>query len=328
MLLASSAAPEPKPCGYLTGLFNFVGIMTVMPMIMKKQRIPHKRTLILVIVGLVIVAAGSVGAIVYLGNQAIANQQSESHEKLTAMDRKIAEIRTKKAAEKKAKEEAERKKREAAKRKAAADAALRKQMAGQIVTPAGCAIKGAHGDPNAIDVVINKKRCFNPINFVPSDLVSFNGSLVSAKILPNLKAMLDAATKADKPLGITSSYRSYSNQVATYNHWVNVNGSTAAADKVSARPGYSEHQTGFAVDLSCAGASLEKFTSSSCHTWLTTHGAKYGFIQRYQPGFESITGYNAESWHWRYVGPTIAQEMKTKGVKTLEQLWGIEGGDY
>ena len=268
---------------------------------------------------------GAVGAVFYFGNEAIAKQQAESQTKLADMDKKIAEIKAKKEAERKAKEEAERK---ATEQKAEADKALAAQQAGQVVTPKGCAVSGAHGNPVAIDVVINKKRCFNPIDFVPPDLTSFGGYVVSAKIIPDMTAMFNAAAAAGVPLSLTSAYRSYSNQVTTYNYWVTANGSTTAADTVSARPGYSEHQTGFAFDLSAGGCSLECFRGSSQYQWMLANASTYGFIERYPTGLESVTGYSPEAWHWRYVGPTVAQQMKAGGIKTLEQLWNIPGGGY
>ena len=280
---------------------------------------------LLVLLAVVFVVFGSgLGAVYYFGNQTLARQESDQKAKLAEYDKQIARAK-KIAAEKKAKEEAEKK---AAEQKAEADKALAAQQQGQVVTPKGCAISGAHGNPAAIDVVINKKRCFNPIDFTPPDLTSYNGFVISVKILPDLTAMFNAAAVAGVPLSMTSSYRSYSNQVATYNNWVTVNGSTAAADTVSARPGYSEHQTGFAVDLSAGGCSLECFGGSAQYQWLQAHAATYGFIERYQAGLESITGYGPESWHWRYVGSATAQEMKSKGIKTLEQLWNLPGGSY
>jgi D-alanyl-D-alanine carboxypeptidase len=285
-----------------------------------------KRRLFLIVISIAILLFGSVfGAVEYYGNQAIAKQQSESKDQLAQLDKKITEIKAKKAAEQKAKLEAEKK---AAEQSASAEAALTAQQKGQVVTPTGCAIKGAHGNPNAIDVVINKKHCFNPIDFVPGDLTSYGGYIVSAKIVPDLTAMFNAAAAAGVPLSMTSSYRSYANQVATYNNWVKVNGSTAAADTVSARPGYSEHQTGLAMDLSAGGCSLECFRGSAQYAWMQANAATYGFIERYPAGLESVTGYSPEAWHYRYVGPATALSMKSSGIKTLEQLWGISGGGY
>ena len=264
---------------------------------------------------------GSLGAVEYYGNQAIAKQQSDAKAKLAELDKQLAEIKVRKAAEKKAAEAA-------AAQKASADAALTAQQAGQVVTPAGCAISGSHGNPNAIDVVVNKKHCFNPIDFAPSDLVTVYGATISAKVQTDFVAMYQAANAAGVAFSVTSSYRSYSNQVATYNGWVKTNGSTAAADTVSARPGYSEHQTGLAMDLQAGGCALECFLNSAQYTWLQAHAAEYGFIQRYPIGLESVTGYSSEAWHYRYVGKTVAQDMKAKGIKTLEQLWNIGGGGY
>jgi len=284
----------------------------------------HKRRVFFIVLSIVVLVFGStLGAIEYYGNQAITKQQADSKSQLAAYDKQIAAIKAKKKAEKEAAEKA-------AAQKAAADAALADQQAGKIVTPTGCAIDGksAHQNPNNIDVVVNKKHCFNPIDFVPSDLSSYSGYIMSAKIIPSLTSMFNAAAAAGVPLSITSSYRSYSNQVATYNNWVTVNGSTAAADTVSARPGYSEHQTGFAVDLAAGGCSLECFLTSAQYTWLSEHAAEYGFIQRYPVGLTSITGYSDEAWHYRYIGAVAAQDMKAKGIKTLEQYWNISGGGY
>lgn len=276
------------------------------------------RTVLIILTVVALLFGGTLASLFYYSGQTISKQELESKEKLTQLDKKIAAIKAAKlAAEKKAAEQ-----------KASSDAAVEAQRQGQVVTPAGCGIKGAHGDPNQIDVVINKKRCFSPIDFAPSDLVSVQGYMVSAKIQPDLIAMLNAAANAGLPLGMTSSYRSYSNQVTTYNHWVQTNGSTAAADTVSARPGYSEHQSGFAVDFDAGGCSLECFGSSPSYQWMRAHAAEFGFIERYQAGLETITGYSPESWHWRYVGKTTAQEMKMKGIKTLEQLWNLPGGGY
>jgi D-alanyl-D-alanine carboxypeptidase len=277
--------------------------------------------------------AWTIGVMYYYGAHGMNKAQAKSQQELEQIDNKISEIKKKKLAELKAKQEAEKKAKEDAERKKAADEALAASLRGQAVTPAICAVKGAHGNPSQIDVVINKKRCFNPINFVPPDLTDYNGYPVSAKILPNLTAMINEANSTTVngrllKLTLSSAYRSYSNQVTTYNNWVRANGSYAEADKVSARPGYSEHQTGFAVDLSGNGAFLDAFTDSLEYQWMLNNAHRYGFIQRYKAGKETITGYSAESWHWRYVGVATATDMKNRGIHTLEELWGIQGGGY
>lgn len=295
--------------------------MDIMSKKSKKRLIRHKFALVTTVVGLVTMSASAIGTLMYFSNQSVSKQQADARVETEKIDKKIAALNAQKAAKLAAQKAAE--------QKASSDAALEAQLQGQVVTPKGCAISGIHGDPNQISVLVNKKHCFNPINFAPTDLVGFDGFLVSAKITTNLRAMFNAASAAGVPLSLTSSYRSYTDQAATYNNWVKVNGSTTAADTVSARPGYSEHQSGYAVDLStAAGCSLECFAGTAQYHWLVANAATYGFIERYPRGLEGVTGYSPEAWHWRYVGPVTAQEMKTKSIKTLEQLWGISGGGY
>ena len=283
-----------------------------------KRLLRHKFALFVTVLGLVTMGGSAVGAMMYLGNQSVAKKEHDASVANAKVDQQIVQIKAKKEAA-----------RRAAAQTASSDKALADQLKGQVVTPVGCAISGTHGVPGQINVLVNKKHCFNPINYAPGDLVGFDGFLVSNQIANSLRAMFNAASAAGLPLSLTSSYRSYTDQVATYNNWVKVNGSSASADTVSARPGYSEHQTGFAVDLStAAGCSLECFAGSAQYQWLKTNAVNYGFIERYPSGMESVTGYSPEAWHWRFVGLTTVQEMKSKGVNTLEQLWGISGGGY
>ena len=172
---------------------------------------------------------------------------------------------------------------------------------------------------SAIDVVVNKTYCFDPLDWTPSDLTSIGGECqLRAEAAENYQAMLTAATNAGASFTPSSAFRSYSDQVSTYNYWVSANNSVEAADLVSARPGYSEHQTGLVVDLKSGSCVLECFATTSAYTWLTEHAADYGFIQRYPEKLTSITGYTTEAWHWRYVGTDIAHEMKRLDIKTLE----------
>jgi len=182
--------------------------------------------------------------------------------------------------------------------------------------------------PTSITVVVNKKHCFNPSTWAPSDLTAVAGFNMRAEAANHMQAMMDAASAAGQGFMISSAYRSYYDQVATYNYWVSVNGSQAEADKVSARPGYSDHQTGLTADLKVGSCALDCFGTTTQYQWLAAHGAEYGFIRRYPVGLTSITGYEPESWHWRYVGVTVAQDMKSKGIETLEQYFGVTGGDY
>jgi D-alanyl-D-alanine carboxypeptidase len=191
-----------------------------------------------------------------------------------------------------------------------------------------CNAAAVHNNPANIDVLVNKKHCLMPLSFTPNDLVPIYGSfLLSAKAAGSFETMYSAAMSAGQAFQVTSSYRSYASQISTYNYWVSTSGKTGA-DTYSARPGYSEHQTGLAVDLEAGSCALSCFGGSSQYGWLQQHAADYGFIQRYPAGQQAITGYETEEWHYRFVGVAIAKDMKAKGIATLEQYWNIGGGDY
>ncbi|MCY7223922.1 GBS Bsp-like repeat-containing protein [Streptococcus anginosus] len=120
-----------------------------------------------------------------------------------------------------------------------------------------------------------------------------------------------------------SGFRSYDYQKVLYQNYVNKDGQ-AAADRYSARPGYSEHQTGLVFDLTDkAGNLLEDAAASN---WLKNNAHRYGFVVRYQPGKEASTGYMPEAWHIRYIGKE-ADEVYHSGL-SLEEYYGFEGGDY
>lgn len=118
-----------------------------------------------------------------------------------------------------------------------------------------------------------------------------------------------------------TSYRSFMQQTIIYNNYVKEHGQEAA-DRFSARPGYSEHHTGLAIDLN----SLETaFGETPEGIWLATHCAEYGFIIRYPKDSEEITGYIYEPWHVRYVGIELAQKLYLGDgdFLTLEEYFGI-----
>ncbi|MDB6217684.1 LD-carboxypeptidase LdcB/DacB [Streptococcus vestibularis] len=120
-----------------------------------------------------------------------------------------------------------------------------------------------------------------------------------------------------------SGFRSYDTQKTLYQNYANRDG-YAAADRYSARAGYSEHQTGLVYDLTDrSGNLLEDKTATD---WLNNNAYKYGFVVRYQPGKESVTGYMPEAWHIRYIGKE-AKEVYESG-KSLEEYFGFDGGDY
>lgn len=190
-------------------------------------------------------------------------------------------------------------------------------------------------DPSSVTVVVNKRRPLNPFDYFPSGLVLPAVPLAVQEANALLRGDTAAAaeelfaTAANDGVGLTlvSGYRSYQDQVSTYEHWVAQHGGdTAVADRISARAGFSEHQTGLAFDVGQADGAC---TLSSCFAdtaagqWMAANAHRFGFIQRYPAGAEDITGFSGESWHYRYVGSDIAQAMRSDGVATLEEYFGL-----
>lgn len=120
-----------------------------------------------------------------------------------------------------------------------------------------------------------------------------------------------------------SGFRSYETQSHLYHGYLAAD-SQENVDSYSARPGYSEHQTGLAFDLLDSSGAL--LTEPAAASWLSEHAPHYGFIVRYQAGKEEITGFMAETWHIRYIGKE-AMDIYQSGL-TLEEYFGVPGGDY
>ncbi len=167
-----------------------------------------------------------------------------------------------------------------------------------------------------------------PSGFEPANIVAMPGpyaapgysSTISSTALPALEAMLDAANNDGYDIRVVSGYRSYADQQYTYNYWVGQLGQEQA-DRVSARPGYSEHQLGMTVDLGAAdfGWDLtDAFGATPDGQWLDAHCTEYGFALSYPEGKEDITGYAYEPWHFRYIGADKAADFHASGL-TLNQ---------
>ncbi len=132
--------------------------------------------------------------------------------------------------------------------------------------------------------------------------------------------MKNAASAQGLSLWIASGYRSYTYQNGLYQSYVNRNGK-AAADTFSARPGHSEHQTGYAFDLNTVS---EAFANTKEGKWVNENASKYGFILRYPKGKDGETGYKYEPWHFRYVGTDLAEKLYNGGNWiTVEDYFGI-----
>jgi D-alanyl-D-alanine carboxypeptidase len=186
-------------------------------------------------------------------------------------------------------------------------------------------------------VIVNKTRPLNPKDYAAPDLVSVPVAHVYAPMLRKVAADAVVAMFADYTAATglkmqsQSAYRSYGAQVTTYDGWVASKGK-AGADLTSARPGYSEHQTGLAIDIS---AVPNKCPLSACFAetpqgkWLAANAWKYGFILRYPQGETDVTGYEFEPWHYRYVGTALAKQYHDTGATTLEQFFGMpDAPDY
>ncbi|MGB6409347.1 MAG: D-alanyl-D-alanine carboxypeptidase family protein, partial [Planococcus donghaensis] len=143
--------------------------------------------------------------------------------------------------------------------------------------------------------------------------------------VPEARAAFETMKAAAAEEGINlhafSTYRNFTRQKQLYEKYVAKDGQQAA-DRYSARPGYSEHQTGLTFDIGEVGKEQHWASASFGDTeggkWLAANAHNYGFILRYPEGKENITGYMYESWHFRYVGKDVATQVYEKGI-TLEE---------
>jgi D-alanyl-D-alanine carboxypeptidase len=186
-------------------------------------------------------------------------------------------------------------------------------------------------DPTSYWVVVNKLRPLNPVSYAPADLVTVpvahdNPAVMRSAASAALVAMFAAgAAQGAGAMQVQSSYRSYPVQVRVYSGWVSSLGQVQA-DRQSARAGYSEHQTGLAVDISslplkCSLAAC--FGTTPQGEWLAANAYRFGYLLRYPADKTAITGYEYEPWHFRYIGIPLATELHKEGVETLEEFFGL-----
>lgn len=189
-------------------------------------------------------------------------------------------------------------------------------------TKKGNTIKNYYGVTYIDNVIIANKTYSLPNNFVPNNLVTINGYI---KVVDYVKDAYNELKSDSSVLGLniyaSSSYRSYSDQKYIYDNYVRIDG-IDKADTYSARAGYSEHQTGLAIDLNTVDMSFDGTSESN---WLKDNCWKYGFIIRYPKDKENITGYMYEPWHIRYVGKELARVLYNNGSwLSLEEYYGID----
>jgi zinc D-Ala-D-Ala carboxypeptidase len=151
-----------------------------------------------------------------------------------------------------------------------------------------------------------------------------SGFSVRSFVIPDLKAMASAARAAGARLAIQSAYRSYSNQKATFDYWVRVDG-YATAIKESARAGHSEHQLGTTLDFRSYGGgapwNYSDWATTKAGAWMKANAWKYGFIMSYPKGKTALTCYAYEPWHYRYVGRDMAAKVRASKLTLREYLW-------
>lgn len=161
-----------------------------------------------------------------------------------------------------------------------------------------------------IQVLVNKYHKLSK-NYEPSDLETISSKYGTGKLRTEAKQafekMCEDAKKDNISIYSGSAYRSYDYQLNLYNRYVAVDGITKT-DTYSARAGYSEHQTGLAIDIMNSKWEYIEETDNE-YTWLINNSYKYGFILRYPSDKEKITGYMYEPWHYRYLGVKLATEI-------------------
>jgi D-alanyl-D-alanine carboxypeptidase len=187
-------------------------------------------------------------------------------------------------------------------------------------------------DPSSITVLVNKTHSL-PADYVPEELVTpyVNSTSdviqVSSKAADQLKEMVTKAAEDEVTLYLTAGYISYETQDDYFHDRAGMVGE-AEANKVIARAGFSEHQTGLAFDFSdeaSGTATTVAFADTKAGQWLLKHSWEYGFILRYPEGKESITGYSYQPWHYRFVGRDAAKAMhETAADLTMEEYYNIQ----
>lgn len=177
-------------------------------------------------------------------------------------------------------------------------------------------------NPTEIDVIVNKNNKLDK-NYVPYDLeeINTNYSYNNKRLRKEARIQFEKMSMNAKNEGFNviavSAYRDYNYQEKLYNNYVLEKGKWYA-DRCSARPGHSEHQTGLSVDVSDFTGDYDNFEKTKEFIWMKKNSYKYGFILRYPKAMYHITGFKYEPWHYRYVGVELATYLY-KNELTLEE---------
>jgi D-alanyl-D-alanine carboxypeptidase len=186
-------------------------------------------------------------------------------------------------------------------------------------------------DPARVWAVVNKGRPSEPVDFHPGDMTApamrdISGGRLRADAAAALAEMAAAATAAGAgEIALASGFRSYATQRSIYQRQVASHG-RPEADKVSARPGHSEHQSGLAADVTACSstcADMGSFGGTPQQEWVAAHSWEYGWIVRYVSGGTPVTGYSSEPWHLRFIGRDLAAAYHEGGWQSLEEFFGL-----
>ena len=167
-------------------------------------------------------------------------------------------------------------------------------------------------------ILVNKYNQL-PKDYAPEDLKDisvqycYGDNEVSNEVYQKYISMYNAAKEEDLYLIITSAFRDYEFQDQLWNQYAKSQGEEWA-DSVAARAGHSEHQTGLTLDIVTYNSNMNEFENTDEFKWLQKHAHEYGFIMRYPKDKEDITGYDYESWHYRYVGVETATKIHELGI--------------
>jgi len=175
------------------------------------------------------------------------------------------------------------------------------------------------------DYILVNKYSYLEEDYIPNNLeiIPEEYARSGMRLVKNAKdafvAMAREARKDKRPIIAMSSYRSYKYQVNLFEKYKEADG-IKDADTYSARAGFSEHQTGLCVDIYDGVLDYTNFEQSDSFDWMQKNAYKYGFILRFPEGKENITGYQYESWHYRYVGKDIAKYIHNNDI-TFEEYY-------
>ncbi len=166
-------------------------------------------------------------------------------------------------------------------------------------------------------IIVNKYFKL-PEDYCPPDLVDADGCLMRKDTAEAYIRMRDKAKEEGFSISVVWGYRSIQDQKMLYDRFLR-NSTVSEVDKTCARPCYSEHHTGMAIDIQGSIPGGRNISKTPEAAWLRENCYKFGFILRYLPEIVEITGYEPEPWHLRYVGVEVSTDMKERNIKSFEE---------